>query len=416
MQTLTAAPMTQRTVAPRTRRLHPLAAMPGAEGSATASRAHHMRSIEICSIAEGPPHHTAASIIASAWRETKAERLAARLLQVQNAAQAERDEARRRAKQAELEKYTLPGVLHRVWPIVRECVAVMVVAVLTVLVSPPAFQALPGMFDVRTDSPPAEQTIAALAGAGVAVAAFTMVFIGLVLLYIFRFDWTLHLAHALYVCGLFGAPLALLLVRICEHWLGAPLDKLTWLFCVTNLTVPAVLVIQWPSMATRFELARRLYAAALAVLCAWLLASVPYPTAVAALLLLALLDVVLVSLPGAPVQRLDAAHAARKRAGEPQMPGLTFKHSGLELGLGDFIIYSAFCAHAVNGGVGPLCAVAAGIIAGLVLTMSHIALARRRTVVPALPLSVALGAILLAAERFAIRPLATELSVHHAFS
>jgi len=56
------------------------------------------------------------------------------LLQVQNAAQAERDEARRRAKQAELEKYMLPGVLHRVWPIVRECVAVMVVAVLTVLV------------------------------------------------------------------------------------------------------------------------------------------------------------------------------------------------------------------------------------------------------------------------------------------
>ena len=97
------------------------------------------------------------------------------------------------------------------------------------------------------------------------------------------------------------------------------------------------------------------------------------------------------------------------------MPGLTFKHSGLELGLGDFIIYSAFCAHALNGGVAPLSAVAAGIVVGLVLTMSHIALARRRTVVPALPLSVAIGATLLAAERFALNPLAIALSGGHIF-
>ena len=160
-----------------------------------------MRSIEISCPDEGH-HHTAASIIASAWRETKADRLAARLLRAQNAAQAERDEAHRRARQAELERYMLTGVLERVWPIVRECVAVMIVAVAVALVAPPAFSALPGIFDVRPDSPPSEQTVAALAGAGVAVAAFTMIFIGLVVLYIFRFDWTLHLAHALYICAL----------------------------------------------------------------------------------------------------------------------------------------------------------------------------------------------------------------------
>jgi len=134
-----------------------------------------------------------------------------------------------------------------------------------------------------------------------------------------------------------------------------------------------------------------------------------------ALLMLALLDVLLVSFPGSPVQRLDAIATARRKAGEVEMPGLTFKPNTLELGLGDFIIYSAFAAQAAQSGVGTLAAVSVGVLLGLTVTMTHVALARQRTVVPALPLSIALGATLLAAERFLVRGLADELSQVGAF-
>lgn len=150
--------------------------------------------------------------------------------------------------------------------------------------------------------------------------------------------------------------------------------------------------------------ARRGYAWLLSVGCAWLLASVPYQTCLATLLLLAILDLLLVSLPGAPVQRLDAIATQRRRAGEAQMPGLTSKHGGLELGLGDFIVYSAFVARVAQYGAAPLAAVSVGILAGLTVTMAYVALATRRTVVPALPLSLALGALLLAAERMLLAP------------
>ena len=53
---------------------------------------------------------------------------------------------------------------------------------------------------------------------------------------------------------------------------------------------------------------------------------------------------------------------------------------------------------------------AIGVLSGLVPTMTYIALAPRRTVLPALPLSVLLGAALLAAERLAVRPLADALA------
>ena len=131
----------------------------------------------------------------------------------------------------------------------------------------------------------------------------------------------------------------------------------------------------------------------------------PYQTALSAIVLLALLDVMLVSLPGAPVQQLDAIATARRLAGEAQMPGLTSKHGDIELGLGDFIVYAAFAAYAARSGAGTLLAVTVGVLAGLTVTMMYVALARQRTVVPALPLSVALGSLLVVLQRFAVMPL-----------
>ena len=325
-----------------------------------------------------------------------------RLVQVQAG-----DKRQRLREQAEHTKFTLPGTLERVWPIVRECLAVMSVAVALVLSAPPAFGALPGVFDVQPESLPHQQALAALAGAGVAVAVFAMIFVALVVLYLQRCNRLLHLAHALYIGATFGAPLGLLLVRLSKVGAHAG-DALTWIFLVANLTVPGIVVIQWPSTSARFEAGRRLYAAAppslrLAV------AHVPYRAG--ALLLLALLDVLLVSLPGSPVQRLDGA-LGRARAGEPECPASPSNTLGLSLGSAISSVLGVLYAQRCEGWPHR---VSVGITAGLVLTMTRIALARRRTVLPALPLSVAFGAALLAVERFALQPLARALATQHAF-
>ena len=362
----------------------------------------------------------AATTIAVAWRQYLCDVRIAKmqdiLLKDTLRRGAEEQAERRRLKELELQRFTLEGASTFVWPIMRETIAVMGCSVIVVNFAPAAFRGLPGPFDVNVDDPAEQQMAAALSGAAVMVAGFCAIFMALILLYTFRCDAILHFAHALYLCGVFAAPFCLLVVRLFEHSFGAPLDALTLAFLTANATVPAIALIQWPATSARFANGRRLYAAALAILCAWLLAYVPYSTAISALLLLALLDVLLVSLPGAPVQRLDQAHSERVRAGEPQMPGMTFKHSGLELGLGDFIIYSAFAAHASRAGVAPLAAVTIGILVGLALTMMHIALARRRTVVPALPLSVALGALMLAAERFVMQPFVASMASRKIFT
>ena len=157
------------------------------------------------------------------------------------------------------------------------------------------------------------------------------------------------------------------------------------------------------------------YAAALSTFCAWLLSSMSSQTLIAVLLLFAILDVVLVALPCcSPVQTLDKITWDRGTAGEPQMPGLTFLakgRDGLLLGLGDFIVFSIFVAHAARGGVAPLAATAVGVLHGLSSTMTHVALKwPLRSLEPAIPLSVMFGAALLAIERFALKPMVDMLA------
>ena len=124
--------------------------------------------------------------------------------------------------------------------------------------------------------------------------------------------------------------------------------------------------------------------------------------------MLAILDGLLVALPCcSPVQRLDRMYAERRSAREPEMPGVTYftPDGDLFLGIGDFVVFSVFSSHAVRAGVAPLAAVAVSLLVAVTITMAHAALSwPNRSLTPVLPSSISLAALLLAAERVAIRP------------
>ena len=355
----------------------------------------------------------AATLIQERWREYVLLLRVRRMHELQRRQEQERRELAEAAAQRRAQAkagWTLTGVLPRVWVIVREVLLVMCASIFLVLVFPPEFHtSAPAAFRVRGTDPPLAQAQAALAGAAVAVAAFACFFLTLALLYVYRWDRALYTLHSAWIGTLLGGPIWLLLRHVLEA-MGVAVDTLTVVISVCNLSVPGVVLVHWSATATRFAYARQLYADVIAIGCAWVLVGVAWSTAVAALLMLAFLDVLLVAIPGAPVQRLDAIQTDRNILGERQMPGLSFKAKGLELGFGDFVVYGAFAAHAARAGVAPMGAVMAAVAAGLILTMARIALARVRTVLPALPLAVAMAASLLALERLAIQPVAAALA------
>ena len=298
----------------------------------------------------------------------------------------------------------------RVWPLTRELWAIMVVATLFVLVAPPPFERLPRPFDVRDSEPPAAQATAAVLGALAVALTFLVQFSLYAWLYVRSLPRLVHAFVTFWMAVSIGGPLTLLLLRVAAA-LQWPLDWPTAVVLVANLSLPGTMLAWDHATRERFARCRQLFGALLAVLVAWLFAHVPYPMLIAILGAMGLLDVLLVALPCcSPVQALDKLYYQRAREGVPSMPGLTFQEvpsedDGLFLGLGDFIVFSVFCGHCVRTiGAAPTALVAAGLLAGLVLLLIHVALKwPLRALEPAIPLSVVLAALLLVAERFALR-------------
>ena len=357
----------------------------------------------------------AANQIQIAFRAHRLDRLAAAVSARFASQGTQRDDAAtREARDRETErreKRSVGGVARRIRPIVQEatCVALASAALALLL---PAPLTIPPPFAVDGAAAWHEQLRSALAGAGVLLGGFVAIFGSMLALYAkgwLRALWALHCA---WVGGLLGVPFCLAIFRACEA-LGWPLDAVTLALLGWNHTAAGTLLTHWaPDDDERLRTWRRAYSAALSVALAWLLTALPWLTAVMALLLLGVLDLVLVALPGAPVQKLDRLATRRRAAGERQPPGLTFKAEGLELGLGDFVIYGAVAAYSVALGSGALAAGLVGVLGGLALTMARLALARQRTVTPALPAAIVLATLLLAAAVLAWRPLGAALVGH----
>ena len=163
----------------------------------------------------------------------------------------------------------------RIWPPVREVFAVMLLSVALVLLAPSAFDSLPPPFGIRSGDSPADQVLAALAGASVAAAAFLVNFTLHGLMYVYRWSTARHLLVWSWIAVALGLPLTLLLTRCCAA-AGAPLDVPTLALVVWNGAMPGALLAQMDWLQDRFEPARRVYGALLAALMAWVLAAIPY--------------------------------------------------------------------------------------------------------------------------------------------
>ncbi|KAL1523484.1 hypothetical protein AB1Y20_018422 [Prymnesium parvum] len=349
----------------------------------------------------------AAALLQHRWREHALELRVCRLLRAQ---------AREAARQAEERAHarSLAGAASTVWPVLREAAGVMAAAALLACLAPAAYEEAAPFLAVDEGAAAAEQWRHALLGGAVLVGAFALLFAALLALYLAECLRGFYLLHSLWIGGLLAAPAALLLVRLCQE-IHLPVDVVSVGLFGWNLSMPLVVVVHWHATERRFATLRRLYVALLSSLATWLLVPLPWQTAVAAVLELALLDVVLVLAPTSPVQKLDKIHRMRRRTGEPQMPGLTFKAEGLELGMGDFIIFSALAGYAARRGVSSLAIALVGVLVGLIPTMFTLALANERRVVPALPLSVAIGCLLLVIDGSVLSPFKEALAAGHVF-
>ena len=349
----------------------------------------------------------AATVIQRAYREYAVN---LRLERYARAMRARED--RDRAREAEVAAHeaaarALPSVLARVAPVVREATAVMAGAyALVLLAPPPTMLALPA--DCAFDEPMRAwpQIVAAIRCAVPWTAAFVALLVAFLLLFEQRWHRALLALHSLYICAMLALPFAALLLRCAHRW-RLPLDGYTLAFATWNFTIPALIVVHWPPTERRFDGLRRGYSGALSMLLAWALLALPWQPLLATLVLLTALDLLIVLSPCSPVVRADRIRAERRAAGEAEFPGLTYKApTGLELGLGDFIAYAALVARAAHLGNAAALAAALGVTVGLVVTMARLALATRRTILPALPLSITLGIAALLAERVLLRPLA----------
>jgi len=79
----------------------------------------------------------------------------------------------------------------------------------------------------------------------------------------------------------------------------------------------------------------------------------------------------------------------------------------LKLGLGDFVFYSTLAALAARYDLATVLAAVLGVFSGLVLTLAALAAGRRT--LPALPMSILLGALFYFGARFALEPVAAQI-------
>jgi len=169
-----------------------------------------------------------------------------------------------------------------------------------------------------------------------------------------------------------------------------PIDWPSAYFVLYNYGVLGTLLIFWEYLgcgragATVLSL-QQAYLVIVSALLAWSATKLPEWTTWGVLLAVALWDIVAVLTPKGPLKML-VEEAERRQ--EP-IPGLVYEGADIKLGLGDFVFYSVLVGRAsmTSATAAVVCALA--VLAGLCATLALLPILQK--VLPALPISIAVG-------------------------
>lgn len=209
----------------------------------------------------------------------------------------------------------------------------------------------------------------------------------LLLLYKFRcymliYGWLfLSVGSLLLLFGGFVAQQLLELYAVPVDWPSAYL-------LMYNTAVLGTLLIFWTELGCGPNPPRALqqsYLVVVSALLAWSATKLPEWTTWGVLLAVALWDIVAVLTPRGPLKML--VEEAEKRQ-EP-IPGLVYEGADIKLGLGDFVFYSVLVGRASMSSATAAVTCALAVLTGLCATLALLPILQR--VLPALPISIAVG-------------------------
>mmetsp|Transcript_35837 Transcript_35837/g.94158 ORF Transcript_35837/g.94158 Transcript_35837/m.94158 type:complete len:321 (+) Transcript_35837:136-1098(+) len=191
-----------------------------------------------------------------------------------------------------------------------------------------------------------------------------------------------------------------------------PIDSPTFLFFLWNFAAVGTLMVFWteygcgPSPPLELQQA---YLIIISALLAWSATRLPEWSTLGLLAAVALWDLYAVLTPSGPLKLLVEEAEMR---GDP-IPGLVYQGADIKLGLGDFVFYAVLVGRASYGGSAVLLACAVAILAGLCATLALLPILQR--VLPALPISIAVGIIIYFLACGTLTPLSNEAAIRHVF-
>merc|ERR1712060_196403 len=95
------------------------------------------------------------------------------------------------------------------------------------------------------------------------------------------------------------------------------------------------------------------------------------------------------------------------------IPGLVYEGDDIKLGLGDFVFYSILVGRASMRNVATLVSCILAVLTGLCATLALLPIMER--VLPALPISIAVGIVIYFTSSFVLTPLVEELASQSLF-
>ena len=190
-----------------------------------------------------------------------------------------------------------------------------------------------------------------------------------------------------------------------------PFDTPSFLFCLYNFAAGGTLLVFW----TEYGLGdnpplgmQQAYLVLISALLAWSATKTPEWSTWGVLGAVAVWDLIAVLTPRGPLKLLVEE---AERRNEP-IPGLVYtSHEQIRLGLGDFVFYSVLVGRASMHGAAPMWVCAVAVLAGLCATLALLPVMQK--VLPALPISIAVGMAFYFACVAALTPMAHAAAAAH---